>query len=254
MRAIAATARLDAPALGAFTLGFAPVLYLALRGGGYDTIVYSEVGLAAWWVVLLGALIGVLPLQRFRRLGWATSGLLSAFVLWTLIASGWSASAEQTVTELGRVATYLGFFVLGLCALRHNTIRPLVAGMAAAIGLVSLLAVLSRLYPGAFPANQVVEFFRQSNSRLNYPLNYANGTGNFVALGLPLLLAVSTRARSLAVQAVSAAALPVVAVAIVMTGSRGAILTAIIGAAVFYALAPDRLPKIVTGLAAAIGS
>jgi O-antigen ligase len=193
-------------------------------------------------------------LQRFRRLGWATSGLLSAFVLWTLIATGWSASAEQTVTELGRVATYLGFFVLGLCALRRDTIRPLVAGIAAAIGLVSLLAVLSRLYPGAFPTNQVVEFFRNSASRLNYPLNYANGTGNFVALGLPLLLAVSARARSLAVQGLSAAALPVVAVAIVMTASRGAVLTAIIAVAVFYALAPDRLPKIVTGVVAAAGS
>src|SRR5205807_6537038 len=99
--AIPGARRLDGPSISAFTLGVAPVLYLALRGGGYDTIIYSEVGLAAWWLVLLGDLVGVLPLQRFRRLAWVSAGLLGAFVLWTLIASGWSASAERTIGELG---------------------------------------------------------------------------------------------------------------------------------------------------------
>jgi hypothetical protein len=255
VRAIARAAQVDGPVLGAFTVGFAPVLYLALRGGGYDTIVYSEVGLAAWWVVLLGALIGVMPLQRFRRLAWITVGLFSAFVLWTLIASSWSSSAERTVEDVGRLASYVGFFVLGLCALRRDTVRPLVGGMAAAFGLVSLLAVLSRIYPGAFPTDQVAHFFGNGTSpRLNYPLNYASGDGNFIALGLPLLLAVSTRARTLAAQALATAALPVTVLALVMTASRGGVLTAIVGIAVFYALAPDRLPKVATGAVAALGS
>jgi hypothetical protein len=254
-RVIGDTLRVDGPALGAFTLGFAPVLYLTLRGGGYDTIVYSEVGLSAWWLVLLGALIGVMPLQRFRRTAWVTAGLFSAFVLWTLVASSWSSSAERTVEDVGRVASYLGFFVLGLSALRRDTIRPLVAGMAAAFGIISLLAVLSRLYPGAFPVDQVAQFFSHGSSpRLSYPLNYASGNGNFIALGLPLLLAVSTRARTIAVQALTTAAIPVTVLALVMTASRGGVLTAIVGIAVFYALAPDRLPKITTGLVATIGS
>src|SRR5437764_5408094 len=219
-REIAATLRFDSRALAAFTLGFAPVLYLALRGGGYDRIVYSEVGLAVWWLVLLGALAGVLPLGRIGVLAWVTAGFLGAFVLWTLIASGWSSSAERTVDEVGRVATYLGFFVLGLCTLRRDTVRPLVAGMAAAFGIVSLLAVLSRLYPGAFPPDHLNPFFPGADVRLNYPLNYANGTGNFLALGLPLLLAVATRARSLAVQALAAAALPIAALGLVISASR----------------------------------
>ena len=247
-------ARIDFRALGAFTLGFAPVLYLALRGGGYDRIVYSEVGLAVWWLVLLGALAGVLPLGRIGVLAWVTAGFLGAFVLWTLIASGWSASAERTVDEVGRVATYLGLFVLSMCVVQRNTIRALVTGMAAAFALVSLLAVLSRLYPGAFPADQVEAFFPGSTARLSYPLNYANGTGSFLALGLPLLLAVGSRARWLAGQAVIAAALPVAALGVVMTASRGGVLTAIVGLVVFYALAPDRLPKLLTGAVAAAGA
>src|SRR5436305_7155264 len=154
-RALEAVQRVDRRALGAWTLGFAPVLYLALRGGGYDVIVYSEVGLAAWWIVLLGVLAGALPLSRVGRLGWACMALLGAFAAWALIAAGWSGSTERTVTELGRLATYLGFLVLAVCVVRRDTVRQLVTGMAVAFGVVSVLAVLSRLYPSAFPTNQV---------------------------------------------------------------------------------------------------
>ena len=72
-----AALRLDGPALGAWTLGFAPVLYLALRGGGYDLVIRSEVGLAAWWLVLLGVLAGVLSLRQIGRLGWLCLALLA---------------------------------------------------------------------------------------------------------------------------------------------------------------------------------
>jgi hypothetical protein len=47
-------ARVDAPAVAAWTLAFATVAYLALSNGGYDTIVRSQVGVAVWWTVLLG--------------------------------------------------------------------------------------------------------------------------------------------------------------------------------------------------------
>ena len=253
-RALAAARDLRPRAVGAWALGFAPVLYLALRGGGYDIIVRSEVGLAVWWIVLLGVLAGVLSVRRVGGLGWACTGLLGAFVLWTGLASGWSLSAERSVTELGRVATYLGFFVLGLLVLRRDTVRPLVAGMGVAFGLVSVLAVLSRLDPGAFPHDQVAVFFPGSTKRLNYPLGYANGTGNFLAMGLPLLLLTATRSHTFTGQAIGAATMPVAVLGIVLTASRGGVLTSIVAVVVFYLLAPDRLPKLATGLTAAAGS
>lgn len=253
-RAIATTLRLDRRALAAWTLGFAPILYLALRGGGYDLTIRSEVGLAVWWIVVLGVLVGALPAARIGRLGWTSIGLLGAFAIWTLIATSWSVSEERTVAEVGRLSTYLGFLVLGLCVVRRDTIRPLVTGMGVAFGVVSVLAVLSRLYPGAFPRDQITVFFPGPTLRLNYPLNYANGTGNFLAIGLPLLLAIATRARTIAGQALGAAAVPVAVLGVVLTASRGGALTAITGILVFYILAPDRLPRLATGVVSAAGS
>jgi O-antigen ligase len=253
-RTLAATLRFDGRALSAWILGFAPLLYLALRGGGYDIAVRSEVGLAVWWIILVGAAAGVLRVSGIGRLGWLCVGLLSAFALWTLIATSWSESVENTVTEVGRLVTYLGFLVLALCVVRRDTVRPLVDGMGVAFGAVGLLAVLSRLYPGAFPTDAVNVFFPGSALRLSYPLNYADGTGNFLAIGIPLLLLLATRARTIAGQAIGAAALPVTILAIVLTASRGAVVTAIVGIVVFYALTSDRLPKILTGLTAAAGS
>src|SRR5919198_6380768 len=58
------------PAFAGWLLPFALVLYLALKGGGYDPVVRGEVGIAIWWIVLLGAGVGVLPLARVPRVGW----------------------------------------------------------------------------------------------------------------------------------------------------------------------------------------
>ena len=66
------------PAAAGYALPFLLVFYLALRGGGYDSIVRGEVGIAVWWVVLLGAAVGALPATRMSRSGWIMLGLLAA--------------------------------------------------------------------------------------------------------------------------------------------------------------------------------
>ncbi len=121
-RARGATLRFDGPALGAWTLGFAPVLYLALRGGGYDVVIRSQVGLAAWWLILLGVLAGAVavadrrawlgvarPPRRVRRLD--------------ADRRDGQDSAERTVDEVGRLSTYLAMFLLALLVVRRTTVR-----------------------------------------------------------------------------------------------------------------------------------
>ncbi len=238
--------------IAAWTLGFLPTTYLALSGGGYDIIVRSELGILIWWIVLLGAIVGILPLRRLPPAAWIALGLFAAFFAWTWLAVGWTESKEQTLAVTGQVATYLGFLVIGLSMVTRRTMRPLLSGLACAVGLVSLLAVLSRLVPGSFPADAAAKFY--ATPRLRYPFDYSDAVGEFVALGLPLLLFVATGARSLVARAVAAAGLPVVVLALALTVSRGGILAAAVGLIAFFALVPDRLPRLATALLAAIGS
>jgi hypothetical protein len=241
------------PSTGAWILGFAPVLYLALKGGGYDLVVYSQVGVAVWWIVLCGVLSGVLPAVRIDHVGWLVLGVLFSYAVWTALGATWSSSVERSVDELGRVSAYAGFFVLGLCVLDAGRLRHLLNGMACAFAIVGVLAVLSRLHPQWFPRDEVVAFFGPT-ARLDYPLNYANGLGEFLAMGMVLLLGTASRARTLAGSALAAACLPVLALGIVLSISRGGALAGVIGLLFLLALLPARIPVLASALTAAGGS
>ena len=250
------SSRLDPPAISAWTLAFALVTYLALREGGYDTVVRSDVGIAVWWIVLLVALAGILP-GRVGAAGWIAIGLLSSFAVWTGLATGWSTSTEQSVIELGRIATYLGVLVLAIAVQGRTAARHTINGLACAIGLVTALAVLSRLHPQAFGPNVQFHFLQTTSARrLSYPLNYWNALAAFAAMGVPLLLAVAIGGRTTVGQALAAATLPLSALCVYLTVSRGGVIALGVGIAVFLILVPRRLEAVATllvgGAAAAI--
>ena len=245
---------LNPPALSAWTLAFALVAYLALRGGGYDTVVRSDVGVAVWWIVLLGALAGILP-ARIGASGWIAIGLLGGFAVWTGLAIGWSESAEQSVIELGRIAAYLGVLVLAIAVQGRTAARHTINGLACAIGLVTVLAVLSRLHPQAFGGNESYQFLHAlSARRLSYPLNYWNGLAEFTAMGVPLLLAVAVGGRTLAGQSLAAATLPLSALCVYLTVSRAGVIALGVGILVFLLLVPRRLEAVATLLVAGLGA
>ena len=241
--------RADLPATGAWLLAFAPVLYLGLRGGGYDAVVRGEVGIAVWWLLAVGALAGVLPVVRPGRATLALLGVFALFTVWTGLGIAWSDSAERSVLELARVATYLGMLALAACALDARTARSALHGSAVACAAVGLLAVMSRIRPDWFPADELVAYLHlgvQAGQRLNYPLNYSDGLGSFAAIGIPVLLAAAATARTLAGKVTSTAAVPVLLLALYLSGSRGGLLGAVVGLLVWIALAPDRLPRLAT--------
>jgi len=246
--------RIDPGALSAWTLAFGLVSYLSLRGGGYDVVVRSGAGVVVWWIVLLGALSGLLP-ARFGVPGWIAVGLLAGFAAWTGIAIGWSQSAEQSVLELGRIAAYLGVLILAIALQGRAAARHTINGLACAIGLVTVLALLSRLHPQAFPTNPDFQFLGPTSGRkLSYPLGYWNALADFAAMGFPLLLAVALGGRTPAGRALAAAILPLVPVCIYLTISRGGVIALALGVVVFLALAPRRLEALATLLVTALAA
>src|SRR3954451_8075847 len=104
----------DWSALWPWALGFLVVAYLGLEGGGFDPLVSDQVGIAAWWVLLLAVAVAALPRRRLGRGAWLALGLLLAFVAWTALSLGWTESVEKTAADLARVATCLGILALAL--------------------------------------------------------------------------------------------------------------------------------------------
>jgi hypothetical protein len=247
--------RLDPAALAAWLVPLALILYLGLNNGGYDVIERSEVGIIVWWIVLLGTLVGALPAAGGTRAGWLMFGLLALFAGWTALSLSWTESAERTAIELARVATYMGVFALALALQGGGRWRYLLYGVTTGVAVLVGIAVLSRLEPTWFPDQRTARFLpgAQIESRLAYPLNYSSGLAALSALSLPLLLAASASARTLAIRAVAVAAMPIVGLALWFTGSSLSVPLGALGLAVFLALAPDRLPKLASLLIAAGG-
>jgi hypothetical protein len=208
--------RVDWSAVAIWALGFGLVVYLGLEGGGYDPLVHDRVGIAVWWFLLAGVVVGALPRRRLPVL---------ACVALAVLAAGTSNA------------------------------RRLVAAVAAGIAVVAVVALLSRLHPAWFPtSHETAQFLSSGRERLSYPLNYWNGLAGLIAIGAPLLLWVATCARTIAVRALAAASLPAIALAAFFTLSRGGIAAIFVALAVFLAFAPDRLPKLLTALIAGAGS
>jgi O-antigen ligase/polysaccharide polymerase Wzy-like membrane protein len=244
----------NGPKLASWALPFALTVYLGLKGGGYDIVVRNEVGIAVWWIVLLGAVTGVLPSFRLGRLGWIALGLLTAFAAWTTLGISWSSSSERSVIEASRVAIYLGVFALAISMRRPGTLKRTINGLAAGIVVVALFALLSRLHPEWFPIDQTTQLFAAGQPRLNYPLDYWNDLALLMAMGIPLLLGMGVRGNTIAGRALAAAMVPVLALTAFYTLSRGGAVEGAVGVCVFLALAPRRLAALPTVAISGAGS
>jgi hypothetical protein len=159
--------RADGTALATWALAGGLVLYLGFDGGGYDTLVSSQVGLVLWWIVLVGAAWGVLPAGRLTRFAWAGLALFGGFVGWTALASTWSISSERSLQDLSLVASYLGVLLLAIAVHRdrERAVRHSVNAIGAAVTIVAALAVVSRLAPTAFPGAHVTAAFLGGGAR-----------------------------------------------------------------------------------------
>jgi hypothetical protein len=238
------------PILASTVLPFVLILYLALEGGGYDVVVRGEVGIAIWWIVLLGALVGALPVRTLGRAELVGLGLLLAFAAWTAIGISWSPSSERSVEEAARVLIFVGVLALSLAAQDREALRRTVRSVSAAIAVVGSLALLSRFEPSWFPAQETGAFLGGTRDRLSYPLNYWNGLAALMAVGIPLVLVIGTESRRLLTQALATAALPVMALVTFYTLSRGGTIEIGVALVVLLMLHPrriDLLPTLILG-------
>ncbi len=248
-------ARVDANLIATWLLGFGLTLFLALEGGGYDGVVRGQAGIVVWWMLVVGVMVGALPIRKPGMPALMAVAVLTAFTLWTATSLIWTESAERTANELARAMTYLGVFVMALMVRGRGGTRRMANAVGSSIAVVSVLALVSRLQPSLIPeANQVAQFLDGGTSRLSYPLNYWNGLAELIAIGLPLMLFIATTARSRFLRAASEGLMPAMGLALFFTFSRTGSIAVIAGLLVFVALSNDRFPKVLALVLATVGA
>jgi tetratricopeptide (TPR) repeat protein len=243
----------DLGALSAWLLAVALTVYLGVRRGGFDTIVSSQVAIAAWWLVMLLLAFGLLRV-RISRAGWICFGLLAGYAAWTTLSLAWTESAESTMTDVSQMLLYVALMLLVLLVQGRAAVRHMLNGLAVGIVVIAVIAVLSRLRFEWFAVPQVDIALSAATRRLSYPIEYWNALAALMAVGMPVLLYGATGARTLLARAAAAAALPLLALCAFLTASRGGVIEIGVGLVVFLALVPDRLPKIAIITVGGVGS
>ena len=252
--ALGATVPRLALPVGGFLAGVGPVAILGFSGGGYAVSVVAGYGVVLWWLLLVGILSGALPRPHPTAAGLATLGAAAGLSVFGAISLGWSGSSERGLTEVVRFIAFGGSLLLGMVAVAGGQARALVGGVLTGLVLLAAAGVLSRLQPDLFDGSQVIAEQLNVRERLSWPLNYWNGMGALGALALPLGVAVAVRARSVWSSALAVAGLPIVAVCLVMTLSRGGIAAAAVGLATVLVVVAPRPVALRTMLAPAVGS
>ena len=101
----------------------------------------------------------------------AAGGLL----VWTTLSLTWTESSERTTAEIARLLIYLGVLGLAVAALNRHTFRAAAAGLSSAAAGITVLALLTRLFPGTFGTGGLTDVM--PTDRLSYPLDYWNAVG-----------------------------------------------------------------------------
>ena len=217
------------------------VFALSYADGGFAPTTRAYAGIAAWWLLGVGAAFGIASARTgIDRLAGAALGLFASFALWVLISSLWAADAERAFAQFDQVALYVAVLAIAIVLARFVPASTLVGGVALALAGIAVVALVSRCFPSSFGLESGLKILPTLKNRLSFPLGYWNGLGIEVALAYPLLLSIMASRRSRVASAVAAVPLPILAAVMYLTSSRGAFVAAGVAVVAFVLLTPRR--------------
>ena len=215
----------------------AVTLYLAFNAGGFfagaPAVAATVLGIA----LVLRITIAEEPFAGFGPWLVAAAVLLGLFAAWTLASALWSDAPAQAMIEFDRALLYwLALVLFGSFPWSRRTLLWAMRALAAAVVVVAVVGLATRLAPDVWSAPSSF-----ADDRLGYPLTYWNALGVLVAIGIVLCVnCASRREEPRLAKVLGSAALPVLAVTLYFTFSRGAIAAAVVGLLAFAILARPR--------------
>src|SRR5262249_40462264 len=232
----------------------AAIFVLSYADGGFAPTTRSYAGIAAWWLLGVGAAVGIASARAgINRLAVVALCLLAAFAVCILISVNWATDAERAFAQFNQVSLYVAVLAIAIVLARLVPAPWVVGGVALAVSAIATVAFISRCFPSVFRPQEGLDILPSWGTRLSFPLGYWNGLGIEVALAYPLLLAIMTSRRSRVASAVAALPLPILAADMYLTSSRGAFVAAAVGVVAYIAITPRRWAAFVAGLGAGGG-
>ena len=198
---------------------------------------------------MIGFGTGTLPRRRLPAPALLAFGCLAALAAWTAVSMAWSGNEGRTFEEFVRVTGYAGLFMAVASLSRRESLRAWILGIVAGATAVSILALLGRCLPWLGAESSLDLAY--SRGRLEWPIGYWNGLAALsalAALGLAWLASEAATARG---RAAATALLPIPAVTIYLTLSRGGIVAVAIGLLIMLAIGPGRNRMVLGWLLAA---
>jgi O-antigen ligase len=199
-------------------------------GGGPGSGSLAWLGGAA--LLLVVALIATLGLPP----GWPWLLPLAALAAWLELSISWSALPDRSWDYANRTVVYLLFALLGLWLAGRT--RTLALGLMALLGAILVWSLLGKVLP------LVYDYGPPEVGRLRGPIGLWNQLALVAAFALPLAL---WRRR---LEGVLLAYVAIVA--LLLTYSRGGVITAVVVVAAWLALDDDRVESARTLLVAAV--
>jgi hypothetical protein len=192
---------------------------------------------SVFWLgaVALAAIFALIVMVGFPR-GWAAIVPLAALAVWCAVSIRWSGLPDRSWDYANRTILYALFAALGLWAAGRT--RALANGLAVLLGAVIVWSLLGKVFPFFY------DYGGPDVTRLRGPIGLWNQLA--LATDYALALALARRGRFGVLLAYSAL------VALLLTYSRGGILTAALVCIVWLWCTDERLESAVLLVAAAV--
>jgi O-antigen ligase len=226
--------------LGTIALMLLPgalIVFTGFNAGGYFPGTPAVVAILLTQILLVRIAQARHPFEGLAPVTLAAIAALALYAALTLASALWSHSTGRALIEFDRAWLYLVVLVLfGSVRASAANLRWLVRGLLLGASIVCLAGLITRVLPDVWHTAPDV-----SNERLSYPVTYWNALGLLATLGIVLAfhLTCSLAERRL-VRVLAAAVVPLLAVTLFFTFSRGSMLAGAIGLAVYACVARPR--------------
>ncbi len=229
--------------IGLMLLPGALIVFLGFNAGGYFPGTPAVAALVLTQILLVRIVQARHPFEGLAPMTLVAIGALACYAALTLVSGIWSHSVSRALIEFDRAWLYLLVLVLfGTVQASTENMRWLVRGLVLGVSIVCVSGLVTRLLPNVWHTAPGV-----SNERLSYPVTYWNTLGLLASLGIVLAFHLScSLSERRVVRVLAAGVLPLLALTLFFTFSRGAMLACGIGMVSYLLVArPRGLPSAV---------